>query len=87
MHQFYKVEILVYCRPDDAAAEHERLLGWEQQMLAAVELSYRVIDVAAADDLGSSAARKFDCEEWFPSQGTYRELTCTSNCTTFQARR
>jgi seryl-tRNA synthetase len=86
VHQFDKVEMFVYCRSDDAEAEHERLLGWEEQMLAAVELPYRVIDVAAGD-LGSSAARKFDCEAWFPSQGTYRELTSTSNCTTFQARR
>src|ERR687894_2746325 len=86
VHQFDKVEMFVYCRPDDAEAEHERLLGWEEQMLASVELPYRVIDVAAGD-LGSSAARKFDCEAWFPSQGTYRELTSTSNCTTFQARR
>jgi len=86
VHQFDKVEMFVYCRPDDAEAEHERLLGWEEQMLAAVELPYRVIDVAAGD-LGSSAARKFDCEAWFPSQGTYRELTSTSNCTTVQARR
>jgi seryl-tRNA synthetase len=86
VHQFDKVEMFVYCRPEGAEAEHERLLGWEEQMLAAVELPYRVIDVAAGD-LGSSAARKFDCEAWFPSQGTYRELTSTSNCTTFQARR
>jgi seryl-tRNA synthetase len=86
VHQFDKVEMFVYCRPDDAAAEHHRLLAWEEQMLAAIEVPYRVIDVAAGD-LGSSAARKFDCEAWLPSQRTYRELTSTSNCTTFQARR
>src|SRR5699024_4330733 len=66
--------------------EHERLLAWEQEMLAKVELPYRVIDVAAGD-LGSSAARKFDCEAWLPSQERYMEVTSTSNCTTFQARR
>ena len=86
VHQFDKVEMFVYCRPEDAEAEHERLLAWEEQMLAAIEVPYRVIDVAAGD-LGSSAARKFDCEAWLPSQRTYRELTSTSNCTTFQARR
>ncbi|MGW4369918.1 serine--tRNA ligase [Nocardia takedensis] len=86
VHQFDKVEMFVYTTPDQAAAEHERLLGWERDMLAAVEVPYRVIDVAAGD-LGSSAARKFDCEGWVPTQRTYRELTSTSNCTTFQARR
>ncbi|MGH3910807.1 MAG: serine--tRNA ligase, partial [Pseudonocardiaceae bacterium] len=86
VHQFDKVEMFVYTRPEDAVAEHERLLNWEEQMLAAIEVPYRVIDVAAGD-LGSSAARKFDCEAWLPSQQTYRELTSTSNCTTFQARR
>ncbi|MGI4896886.1 MAG: serine--tRNA ligase, partial [Janthinobacterium lividum] len=86
VHQFHKVEMFSYCRPEDAAAEHQRLLGWEKDMLAAVEVPYRVIDTAAGD-LGSSAARKFDCEAWVPSQGAYRELTSTSNCTTFQARR
>ena len=86
VHQFDKVEMFVYCRPEDAAAEHDRLLAWEEQMLAAIEVPYRVIDLAAGD-LGSSAARKFDCEAWIPSQRTYRELTSTSNCTTFQARR
>ncbi|MDT7776488.1 MAG: seryl-tRNA synthetase, partial [Pseudonocardiales bacterium] len=72
--------------PDDAEAEHQRLLGWEREMLAAVDVPYRVIDTAAGD-LGASAARKFDCEGWVPSQGRYRELSSTSNCTTFQARR
>lgn len=86
VHQFHKVEMFSYCRPEDAAAEHRRLLGFEKDMLAAVEVPYRVIDTAAGD-LGSSAARKFDCEAWVPSQGTYRELSSTSNCTTFQARR
>ncbi|MGB3893975.1 serine--tRNA ligase [Mycolicibacter sinensis] len=86
VHQFDKVEGFVYCRPAEAEAEHERLLGWQREMLAQIEVPYRVIDVAAGD-LGSSAARKFDCEAWVPSQGTYRELTSTSNCTTFQARR
>ncbi|WP_104594262.1 serine--tRNA ligase [Mycobacterium tuberculosis] len=86
VHQFDKVEGLVYCTPADAEHEHERLLGWQRQMLARIEVPYRVIDVAAGD-LGSSAARKFDCEAWIPTQGAYRELTSTSNCTTFQARR
>src|SRR5690349_3387594 len=86
VHQFDKVEGFVYCTPDDAEAEHQRLLGWQREMLARIEVPYRVIDVAAGD-LGSSAARKFDCEAWIPTQGAYRELTSTSNCTTFQARR
>jgi seryl-tRNA synthetase len=86
VHQFDKVEGFVYCTPEDAEAEHQRLLGWERQMLAAIDVPYRVIDVAAGD-LGASAARKFDCEAWVPTQRTYRELTSTSNCTTFQARR
>ncbi|MGW1739495.1 serine--tRNA ligase [Nocardia sp. NPDC001965] len=86
VHQFDKVEMFVYTRPEDADAEHRRLLAWEREMLAALDVPYRVIDVAAGD-LGSSAARKFDCEAWVPSQGTYRELSSTSNCTTFQARR
>lgn len=86
VHQFDKVEAFVYCRPEDAEAEHQRLLGWQREMLAAIEVPYRVIDVAAGD-LGSSAARKYDCEAWVPTQSTYRELTSTSNCSTFQARR
>jgi seryl-tRNA synthetase len=86
VHQFDKVEGFVYCKPEDAEAEHQRLLGWQRQMLAAIGVPYRVIDVAAGD-LGSSAARKYDCEAWVPTQQTYRELTSTSNCTTFQARR
>ena len=86
VHQFDKVEGFVYCTPEDAEAEHQRLLGWQKEMLAHIEVPYRVIDVAAGD-LGSSAARKFDCEAWVPTQQAYRELTSTSNCTTFQARR
>ncbi|KAA1250232.1 serine--tRNA ligase [Mycobacterium simiae] len=86
VHQFDKVEGFVYCEPADAEAEHQRLLSWQRELLALIEVPYRVIDVAAGD-LGSSAARKFDCEAWVPTQGSYRELTSTSNCTTFQARR
>jgi seryl-tRNA synthetase len=86
VHQFHKVEMFVWCRVEDAAREHRRLLAWEEDMLGAVELPYRVIDVAAGD-LGSSAARKFDCEAWLPSQHRWLELTSTSNCTTYQARR
>lgn len=86
VHQFQKVEMFSYCSAADAAAEHQRLLAWEEELLAAVEVPYRVIDVAAGD-LGTSAARKYDCEAWVPTQGRYRELTSTSSCTTFQARR
>ena len=86
VHQFNKLEMFSYVLPDDAAAEHERLLSWQESMLQACGLSYRVIDTAAGD-LGSSAARKFDVEAWVPTQGTYRELTSSSNCTTYQARR
>ncbi len=86
VHQFNKLEMFSYCDPADAEAEHARLLAWQEEMLQKCELPYRVIDTAAGD-LGSSAARKFDAEAWVPTQGTYRELTSTSNCTTFQARR
>ncbi|MEW1978040.1 serine--tRNA ligase [Kocuria palustris] len=86
VHQFNKLEMFVYCTQDQAEAEHARLLEWEEQMLQACGLSYRVIDTAAGD-LGTSAARKFDCEAWVPTQGRYRELSSTSNCTTYQARR
>lgn len=86
VHQFDKLEMFAYCKPEEAEAMHQKLLGLEREMLAAVEVPYRIIDVAAGD-LGSSAARKFDTEAWVPSQGTYRELTSTSNCTTFQGRR
>lgn len=86
VHQFDKVEMFVYCKPEDAEDVHQQLLGMEKEMLAAIEVPYRVIDVAGGD-LGASAARKFDTEAWVPTQDTYRELTSTSNCTTFQARR
>ncbi|NLG54856.1 MAG: serine--tRNA ligase [Rhodococcus sp.] len=86
VHQFDKVEMFTYCKPEDADAEHQRLLAWERDMLAAIDVPYRVIDVAGGD-LGSSAARKFDCEAWVPTQQAYRELSSTSNCTTYQARR
>ncbi|WP_149203184.1 serine--tRNA ligase [Actinotalea subterranea] len=86
VHQFHKVEMFSYAKVEDAQAEHARLLALEEEMLALVELPYRVIDTAAGD-LGSSAARKFDCEAWLPSQERFLELTSTSNCTTFQARR
>lgn len=86
VHQFNKLEMFVYADPEEAEAEHERLVGWQEDMLQSLGLTYRVIDVAAGD-LGSSAARKYDIEAWIPTQGTYRELTSTSNCTTFQARR
>ncbi|BCJ38666.1 serine--tRNA ligase [Actinocatenispora thailandica] len=86
VHQFDKIEMFSYCRPEQAADEHLRLLAWQEEMLGKVEVPYRVIDTAAGD-LGSSAARKYDIEGWVPSQQRYRELTSTSNCTTFQARR
>jgi len=86
VHWFDKVEMFVFTTLDEAPAEHERILGWERAWLDALELPYRVIDVAAGD-LGLSAVRKFDCEAWIPTQGKYRELTSTSNCTDFQARR
>ena len=86
VHQFEKVEMFSFCAPEDAAAEHQRLLGWEKEFITALELPFRVIDTAAGD-LGSSAARKYDCEAWIPTQGKYREVTSTSNCTEFQARR
>ena len=86
VHWFDKVEMFSYVPADEAQDEHRRLLAWEREFLDKLELAYRVIDVAAGD-LGSSATRKFDLEAWFPSQGAYRELTSTSNCTTFQSRR
>lgn len=86
VHQFNKLEMFTYIDPADAEAEHERLLAWQEGMLQDLGLTYRVIDTAAGD-LGSSAARKYDVEAWVPTQGAYRELTSTSNCTTFQARR
>jgi seryl-tRNA synthetase len=86
VHWFDKVEMFVYTTPEESFAEHRRLLEWEKQFLDKLELAYRVIDVAAGD-LGLSAQRKFDCEAWIPTQGRYRELTSTSNCTDFQTRR
>ena len=86
VHQFTKTEMFVYCDPAQAEAEHQNLLRVERRLLDGLELPYRIIDVAAGD-LGGSAARKFDCEAWVPTQGKYRELTSTSNCTTYQARR
>ncbi len=86
VHQFDKVEMFSFCAPEDAAAEHERLLSWEKEFLNALEIPYRVIDVATGD-LGASAVRKFDCEAWIPTQNAYREVTSTSNCTEFQSRR
>ena len=86
VHQFEKVEMFSFCKPEDAAEEHKRLLNWEKDFLNAMEIPYRVIDVATGD-LGSSANRKFDCEAWIPTQEAYREVTSTSNCSDFQARR
>ncbi|MFG2529419.1 serine--tRNA ligase [Streptomyces sp. NPDC048516] len=86
VHQFDKVEMFSYVAPDDAQAEHQRLLDWEKQWLTGLELPFQVIDVATGD-LGASASRKFDCEAWIPTQGKYRELTSASNCDEFQARR
>ena len=86
VHQFNKLEMFTYVLPENAEAEHDRLVALQEGMLQALGLSYRVIDVAAGD-LGSSAARKFDIEAWVPTQNAYRELTSTSNCTTYQARR
>ena len=86
VHWFDKVEMFTYAHPDDAVEEHRRLLGWEREYFDSLEIPYRVIDVASGD-LGASAARKFDIEAWVPSQERYREVTSTSNCTEFQARR
>jgi seryl-tRNA synthetase len=86
VHQFDKVEMFVFCEPDQAEAEHANLLDWEKEFVQALEIPFRVIDVATGD-LGSSAARKFDIEAWIPTQGAYREITSTSNTTEFQARR
>jgi len=86
VHQFDKVEMFSFCKPEEAQKEHLRLLEWEKDFLKAMEVPFRVIDVASGD-LGSSAARKFDCEAWIPTQNAYREVTSTSNCTEFQARR
>jgi len=86
VHQFEKVEMFTFCKPEDAQDEHKKLLAWEKEFFNSLEIPYRVIDVASRD-LGASAARKFDIEAWIPTQGEYREVTSTSNCTQFQARR
>ena len=86
VHQFDKVEMFSFCKPEEAKEEHKRLLQWEKDFLNAMDIPYRVIDVASGD-LGSSANRKFDIEAWIPTQSAYREVTSTSNCTEFQARR
>ena len=86
VHQFDKVEMFSFCKPEEAKEEHKRLLQWEKEFLNSMEIPYRVIDVASGD-LGSSANRKFDIEAWVPTQSAYREVTSTSNCTEFQARR
>jgi seryl-tRNA synthetase len=86
VHQFDKVEMFSFCKPEEAKEEHKRLLQWEKDFLTAMEIPFRVIDVASGD-LGSSAVRKFDIEAWIPTQDAYREVTSTSNCTEFQARR
>ena len=86
VHQFDKVEMFTFCKPEDALEEHKRLLQWEKDFMNAMEIPYRVIDVASGD-LGASAIRKFDIEAWIPTQNAYREVTRTSNCTEFQARR
>jgi seryl-tRNA synthetase len=86
VHQFDKVEMFSFVAPADSADEHERLLAIEEEILQALEIPYRVVNIAV-DDLGASAVKKYDCEAWLPSQGRYRELTSTSNTTDFQARR
>ena len=86
VHQFDKVEMFTFCKPEDAKAEHQRLLNWEKEFFNTLDIPYRVIDVASGD-LGASAVRKFDIEAWIPTQQAYREVTSTSNCTQFQARR
>ena len=86
VHWFDKVEMFVYCHPDEADALHAKLLEFEKEFITALELPFQVLEVASGD-LGLSAARKYDCYGWIPSQGKYREITSTSNCTTFQARR
>jgi len=86
VHQFEKVEMFTFCKPEDAESEHMKLLNWEKEFLNSLEIPYRVIDVASGD-LGASAVRKFDIEAWIPTQQAYREVTSTSNCTQFQSRR
>ncbi len=86
VHQFDKVEMFVFCLPEDSAEQHEHLLSVEEELVAALEIPYRVVNIAAGD-LGASATKKYDIEAWFPSQGRYREITSTSNTTDYQARR
>ncbi|HSK34215.1 MAG TPA: serine--tRNA ligase [Propionicimonas sp.] len=86
VHWFDKVEMFVYCAPEQAEAEHQKLLGFEKEFITALEIPFQVLDVASGD-LGLSAARKYDCYGWLPTQDKYREITSTSNCTEFQARR
>ncbi|HPZ49814.1 MAG TPA: serine--tRNA ligase, partial [Propionibacteriaceae bacterium] len=86
VHWFDKVEMFVYCAPEDAPAQHQRLLGFEKDFISSLELPFEVLEVAAGD-LGLSAARKYDCYGWLPTQGRYREITSTSDCTEFQSRR
>ncbi len=86
VHQFDKVEMFSFVRPEDSRAEHERLLALQERILGALELPYRVVDIPVGD-LGAPAARKFDCEAWIPSQERYRELTSCSNTTDYQSRR
>jgi seryl-tRNA synthetase len=86
VHWFDKVEMFVYCAPEDADAEHQKLLAWEKEFIDALEIPYQVLELAGGD-LGLSAARKYDCYGWLPTQDRYREITSTSNCTEFQARR
>ncbi|MEZ5126587.1 MAG: serine--tRNA ligase [Thermoleophilia bacterium] len=86
VHQFDKVEMFTFCTPEQSADEHRRILATEEAILAALELPYRVVNIAAGD-LGAPAAQKFDCEAWLPGQEQYREVTSCSNCTDYQARR
>ena len=86
VHWFDKVEMFIHCLPEDAEDWHQRLLGFEKEFLQALEIPFQVLDVASGD-LGLSAARKYDCYAWLPTQQRYREVTSTSNCTQFQARR
>ncbi len=86
VHQFDKVEMFVFCRPEESADTHEQLLAYEEELTAALKIPYRVVNIAAGD-LGASAVKKYDIEAWFPQQERYREITSTSNTTAFQARR
>lgn len=86
VHQFDKVEMFVYCRPEDSVEEHDRLLATEESIVQELGIPYRVVNIAAGD-LGAPAAKKYDIEAWFPGQNRYREITSTSNTTDYQARR